>query len=32
MRFAIFSDIHANIEALNAVLAEANERKCTHFV
>ena len=32
MRFAIFSDIHANLEALEAVLADARERKCTDFV
>src|SRR5947208_17113996 len=32
MRFAIFSDIHANLEALEAVLADARERRCTHFV
>src|SRR5436305_14020580 len=32
MRFAIFSDIHANLEALEAVLADAQARKCTHFV
>jgi predicted phosphodiesterase len=32
MRFAIFSDIHSNLEALEAVLADARERKCTHFV
>ena len=32
MRFAIFSDIHANLEALEAVLEDARERKCTHFV
>jgi predicted phosphodiesterase len=32
MRFAIFSDIHANQEALEAVLADAHQRKCTHFV
>ncbi len=32
MRFAVFSDIHANLEALEATLADANERKCTHFV
>lgn len=31
MRFAIFSDIHANLEAMEAVLADANQRKCTHF-
>ena len=32
MRFAIISDIHANLEALEAVLKDARERKCTHFV
>ena len=32
MRFAILSDIHANLEALEAVLADARERRCTHFV
>src|SRR5438067_11256448 len=32
MRFAVFSDIHANLEALNAVLADAHERHCTYFV
>jgi predicted phosphodiesterase len=32
MRFAIFSDIHANLEALEAVMADAQERKCTDFV
>ena len=32
MRFAIFSDIHANLEALDAVLADAEENKCTHYV
>ena len=32
MRFAIFSDIHANLEALEAVLRDAAERECTHFV
>lgn len=32
MRFAIFSDVHANLEALEAVLADAEEHKCTHFV
>ena len=32
MRFAIFSDIHANLEALEAVLADAHKRKSTHFV
>ena len=32
MRFVIFSDVHANLEALEAVLADARERNCTHFV
>lgn len=32
MRFAIFSDIHANLEALQAVTADAEQRDCTHFV
>ena len=32
MRYAIFSDIHANLEALEAVLQDAKERNCTHFV
>ena len=32
MRFAIFSDIHGNLEALEAVLSDARERHCTHFV
>src|SRR5207302_7943750 len=32
MRFAIFSDVHANLEAFEAVLEDARERKCTHFV
>jgi len=32
MGFAIFSDVHANLEALEAVLEDARERKCTHFV
>ena len=32
MRYAIFSDIHSNLEALEAVLADARERKCSHFV
>lgn len=32
MRFAIFSDIHSNLEALEAVLADARQRRCTHFV
>src|SRR5207247_8694856 len=32
MRLAILSDIHANVEALEAVLADARERRCTHFL
>src|SRR5881392_2807505 len=32
MRFAIFSDVHANLEALEAVLADARGRNCTDFV
>ena len=32
MRFAIISDIHANLEALEAVLADAKENECDQFV
>jgi diadenosine tetraphosphatase ApaH/serine/threonine PP2A family protein phosphatase len=32
MRFAIISDIHSNLEAFEAVLADARDNKCTHFV
>lgn len=32
MRFAIFGDIHANLEALQAVLADAEDHGCTHHV
>lgn len=32
MRFALFGDIHANLEALQAVLAHAKSQDCTHFV
>jgi predicted phosphodiesterase len=32
MRYAIFSDIHANLEALEAMLRDAEEQKCAHFV
>lgn len=32
MRFAILSDLHANLEATEAVLADAHERGCTDFV
>lgn len=31
MRFAIFSDLHANLEATEAVLADARAKDCTHF-
>lgn len=32
MRFAIFGDIHANYEALQAVLSDARVQACTHYV
>jgi len=32
MKFAIFGDIHANLHALDAVLADAKDQACTHFV
>lgn len=32
MKFAILSDIHSNLEALQVVLAHAREQKCTHYV
>ncbi len=32
MRFAIFSDLHGNLEATNAVLEDARAQDCTHFV
>ena len=32
MRFAIFGDIHSNLEGLQAVLADAEAHHCTHFV
>lgn len=32
MRFAIFSDVHANLEALEAVLTDAGQRGATHYV
>jgi predicted phosphodiesterase len=32
MRFAIFGDIHANLEALTAVLADAEKHEATHYV
>lgn len=32
MRFAIISDLHANLEATNAVVEDARAKDCTHFV
>ena len=32
MKYAIFGDIHANLEALEAVLVDAAEHNCTDFV
>ena len=32
MRFAIFGDIHANLEAFEAVLADAKEHGCSSYV
>lgn len=32
MRIALFADIHANLEALEAVLADAAEQGCTDYV
>jgi len=32
MKFAIFGDIHANLEALEAVLADAERNECTDYV
>jgi predicted phosphodiesterase len=32
MRYAIFADIHANLEALQAVLADAQKNDCTHYI
>ena len=32
MRIAIFGDIHSNLEALQAVLADAHAHQCTQFV
>jgi predicted phosphodiesterase len=30
MKFAIMADVHANLEALQAVLADAKQQECTH--
>ncbi len=32
MRIAIFSDLHANLEATQAILADAQQKECTHYV
>jgi len=32
MRYAILGDIHGNLEALQAVLADARAQQCTHYV
>ncbi|MEO8206395.1 MAG: metallophosphoesterase family protein [Chthoniobacterales bacterium] len=32
MRFAIFGDIHANYEALQAIMADSKKQACTHYV
>lgn len=32
MKFAVLSDIHANLEALQAVLADAKAQACTNYV
>lgn len=32
MRVAILSDVHANLEALEAVLGDARDHQCTHYV
>jgi predicted phosphodiesterase len=31
MKFALIADIHANLEALQVVLADIKEQKCTHY-
>jgi predicted phosphodiesterase len=31
MKYAILADIHANLEALEVVLADAREQNCTHY-
>ena len=32
MKYAILSDIHANLEALQSALADAAKQNCTHYV
>lgn len=31
MKYALIADIHANLEALQVVLADSREQKCTHY-
>jgi len=31
MKFAIMADIHANLEAFEAVLKDSKEEACTHY-
>ena len=31
MKYAILGDIHANLEALTVVLADAKAQACTHY-
>jgi predicted phosphodiesterase len=31
MKFAIIADVHANLEAFQAVLADSREQRCTHY-
>ncbi|MEM8952877.1 MAG: metallophosphoesterase family protein [Verrucomicrobiota bacterium] len=31
MKFALFGDIHANLEALETVLEDAEKQRCTHY-
>ena len=31
MKFAVMADVHANLEALQAVLGDAREQQCTHY-
>ena len=31
MKYAVFGDIHANLEAFEAVLGDAHDQRCTHY-
>jgi len=31
VKYAVLGDIHANLEALTAVLQDAKEQRCTHY-